>query len=74
LSYKKSKKRLHAWSAENMVQALAAVEIGDMSERKAAGHLHVSRSSLRDRLKNSCEITDIKPRLGKNHCLPQKMN
>jgi len=41
------------------VEALAAVKSGDMSERKAAIHFRVPRSSLQDRIKNSSDIYDV---------------
>lgn len=49
-----------------MVKATAAVRAGEMSERKAADHFCVPRSSLQDRLKDKCEI---KPRLGRRPLL-----
>jgi len=47
-----------------MMEALAAVKSGDVSERKAAVRFHVPRSSLQDRIKNTCDIVEVKPRLG----------
>jgi len=64
VSTAKSSRKLHAWNSENMVEALAAVKSGDMSERKVAVHFDVPRSSLQDRLKNTSDIGDVKPRLG----------
>ena len=50
---------------------MAAVKSGDMSERKAAVHFDIPRSSLQDRLKNTSNFTSssVKPRLGRKRLL-----
>lgn len=60
------RRRLHAWSGENMNKAVASVVNGELSIRKASTVFNVPRSSLQDRFHGRQEI---KPKLGRKTLL-----